>query len=486
MTVLNRLVDLRTTAKLPPKAESPGESGECGALTLQKYPIFKGVHIDEAVARSAYLKLMSTIHKAQQYTDTLQSTQMPSKLQNLTDRIMHEENYCLKQIKHTETLVSKLRGEVKQEGEADAEATQAPVAAASKFFGKLIGTADSRARITQLVELRQNLADLLSAELADASEVLMALRETRRTRQIEQIRRALTYSFPDASKDELQDALTTPELATIAVTRRVEDGDRCPTLDVVMQHLQKSSLGMQRRLEAEAMDLELLFFRFSELVNKGDASLNEIEKNIESTLEETTIAVQNLKEANSLKRGNQNRTFLFRFMAVVISVFLIWYFFGDEIADAWKNVSGAVGGTSSLLQRITTDYTSMRDAVRATGNSSALLEHQSHGAAIQGSSAIDDQMLRAATSLSPPSIREADALDPEEENASSALLLHKYALDELRPRKTAAIIDVDHMRVSRTRQRQRDFVENLTPDEPSNQLHMFLGRSSSMNLRVTP
>jgi len=278
MTVLNRLVDLRTTAKLPPKAESPGESGECGALTLQKYPIFKGVHIDEAVARSAYLKLMSTIHKAQQYTDTLQSTQMPSKLQNLTDRIMHEENYCLKQIKHTETLVSKLRGEVKQEGEADAEATQAPVAAASKFFGKLIGTADSRARITQLVELRQNLADLLSAELADASEVLMALRETRRTRQIEQIRRALTYSFPDASKDELQDALTTPELATIAVTRRVEDGDRCPTLDVVMQHLQKSSLGMQRRLEAEAMDLELLFFRFSELVNKGDASLNEIEK----------------------------------------------------------------------------------------------------------------------------------------------------------------------------------------------------------------
>jgi len=134
-----------------------------------------------------------------------------------------------------------------------------------------------------------------------------------------------------------------------------------------------------------------------------------------------------------------------------------------------------------LLQRITTDYTSMRDAVRATGNSSALLEHQSHG-----SSAIDDQMLRAATSLSPPSIREADALDPEEENASSALLLHKYALDELRPRKTAAIIDVDHMRVSRTRQRQRNFVENLTPDEPSNQLHMFLGRSSSMNLRVTP
>jgi hypothetical protein len=272
--------------------------------------------LQEAVARSAFLKADEKVASMQQMTQDLSDVMLPERTHRLSVRLRAEESTCLNLIRRTGQLLKVLKGN-------------------SSCSGNDLDTQG-----LTLQRMRGNLVELLNIEVNKLSEVVCKMRAHRKEDDVDRTCRLLQYAFPDATEEDIKAALVVPEIATVALAKRLDEGEeRCPRLDVLSADLQTSALIMQRRLEAEAMDIELLFFRFNDLVNANDAPLSEIENNIESTLNQTNEAIANLKEANNLKRGNEKRLLMMRFCCVLVIVFMVWTFFGKFLCFFRSNSS---------------------------------------------------------------------------------------------------------------------------------------------------
>lgn len=280
-------------------SHSSGSSlGEPAALALREDPEYREVHLDEAVARSSYLKVLDKLASIRGLMKECGEVLLPMSTQRLTLRVIAEEQHCLKLIKRTHQLIVVLKG-------AEVEET-AP------------------AKQQCMRQMRDNLATLLTLELGEASQDLVDIRNRRRAADYDRTCRLLRYAFPEATEMDIETSMQFPELAAAAVDRRLSEGAKCPRLDVVTAELETSKVGMQKRLEAESMELELLFFHFNELVGKNDVVLTEIENNIQSTLKQTEAAVQNLREARGWKLSGQRRMLMMQSCCALVVMYLLY------------------------------------------------------------------------------------------------------------------------------------------------------------------
>eukprot|EP00929_Paragymnodinium_shiwhaense_P098138 TRINITY_DN59673_c0_g1_i1.p1 TRINITY_DN59673_c0_g1~~TRINITY_DN59673_c0_g1_i1.p1 ORF type:complete len:465 (-),score=160.46 TRINITY_DN59673_c0_g1_i1:19-1413(-) len=351
----DRLDDLRGAAGLGAGAGPASGKEESQALLLQKDKEFKEIYMQEAVARSSLTKVTERVQGLHRMMRELRKVMLPGGAQKLTYRMIGEEQACLKLIKRTHELVVAVQGH-------DASGAGGQEEQEDDFGqGKQSGMSDVDLKTQTLQRIRHNFSTHLTLQLAKVSEDLVEFKTQRRMEGVDRIRRHLEFAFPDATEVDINLAMDMPEIAQEAIKRRLEASDNCPRLDILTNDLQSSKLGMQKRLEAEARDLELLFFRFNELVQSNDEKLSEIENNISSTLDQTTEAVKNLEEAKALQKGNNRRKMFMQCCCLVVMFYMMYSFLapmirmisGSKPAEPEKPKEGGEGGgqdAAALLQ----------------------------------------------------------------------------------------------------------------------------------------
>eukprot|EP00927_Polykrikos_kofoidii_P077850 TRINITY_DN74754_c0_g1_i1.p1 TRINITY_DN74754_c0_g1~~TRINITY_DN74754_c0_g1_i1.p1 ORF type:complete len:466 (-),score=89.25 TRINITY_DN74754_c0_g1_i1:164-1561(-) len=313
----NLLADLRHEAEKTSGASWGEHDALCAegslrthsALALREDLEFRDVHLAEAIARSSYLKVLDRLGGLSGLAKERRDVLLPMGTQRLTTRIVAEEQHCLKLIKRTHQLIATLKS-----GENGDEAVS-PKA-------KCLRT------------MRDNLATLLTLEISEASQDLVAFRMTCQEERLQRTRRLLVYAFPEATDFDVDAATQYPEIAEAAVEKRLCEGEKCPRLDVVIAELDNSKAGLQKRLEAESTELELMFFQFTEIVGKNDTVLTGIEQNIANTLQHTEAAVQNLKDAKMRKLQNQRRILMMQCCCGLMVVYLLFSFLGPLLRSA--------------------------------------------------------------------------------------------------------------------------------------------------------
>jgi len=302
-----------------PKPYKAKKNGELEPLSLslarEENKQVHDVFLDEGIARSSYLKVIGILGAIRTHEASLRKTTLPTKLSKLSSQVVQEESKCLKLMKKTAEMINQI-------AENNPEAGRT------------------------FENLRRRLSDLLFEDLAEAQEELVAMRSKRQQEFRDRTQRMLIYTFPEVNAKQVNEVMEAPELAADIIQHRLTYGDDAD-FETIHAKVSSSTAGLQRRLEAEALQIEIMFFQFSELVSKNDGMLSQIEENIQSTLQHTEDAIVNLKEANELKRGNQRRACMMKMLTWLAIMGLVWYFFGDEVKWALQKVGVVAEGGGS-------------------------------------------------------------------------------------------------------------------------------------------
>lgn len=318
MATTDLLAPLRSKAGLEGESATSGTQGD----VRHKDHDFKELYIEEAVARSSLTKVSDRLQSLHKMLRELRKVMLPGSAQQLTAKILAEEQATMKLIKRTHELIVILQGS--EEGavveDFDDELDDLDHFTATPSMSPAVF------KQRTLQKMRRNLSTVLTLDLSKVSEEFVDFKQQRRLEGVERTRRHLKFAFPDALENDIEQAMEMPEIAAEAVKRRLDDKEKCPKLHVLIDELQSSKLGMQKRLEAEARDIEILFMRFSEMVGSNDQRLTEVESNISSTLVQTTEALQNLADAQDLQKGNNRRRVLMQCCCFGVLIFMVYSF----------------------------------------------------------------------------------------------------------------------------------------------------------------
>jgi len=296
--MLNRFAELRKSAEAKglDAASTTSPIANVGESAAPQLPTNVDVAVKEILDDDR--SVWKSIRQIQAHTGMMRElsievfhTVLPTELQKLQAQLDDEDRTCNTLIRRCKELLVDLEGSGGEE---------VPVAQS----------------------MRQNLHRHATKAFRKQLQFYMTLRNDHRAAMAQQARRRLRLAFPEATADDLDTLLERPELASEALSRRVEGGWALQTL---LEEEKANENSDMARLAREAEELKALFVQFAELVNQQGEQLDAIEACIHHVVEETEVTVEVLHKAKA-ERKKLQRTQLcgLAFFGVIIILFLWW------------------------------------------------------------------------------------------------------------------------------------------------------------------
>lgn len=269
--MLNRLPELRKAAKLP-----PGEEPHLPTNTLEESVVLS-LASDERSVRAICADIRTRVAELQKIGVEIKEAVLPGKFQELRQQQEVTDMTCQQLVRQSKELLQDL-GETEQDEQRSA----------NYGFDNF------------MVKCRENAAtywkERVKVVVLEFFAVRGALNEDVRLQQ----RRRLRLAFPEADEETLQMALITPDVAARALARRLDVGEDVPLRTI----LTSADSVEERQIEEAAKNLKLIFLQFAELVDMQGETLNEIEANIDTTIEHIEEAKKQLEDARVTKTKN--------------------------------------------------------------------------------------------------------------------------------------------------------------------------------------
>mmetsp|Transcript_43130 Transcript_43130/g.119297 ORF Transcript_43130/g.119297 Transcript_43130/m.119297 type:complete len:496 (+) Transcript_43130:152-1639(+) len=346
---------------------------------------FKDVFVDDALAASLVSEALEGTSRFCKRLRESHKVALPKKVSRFNECISKEESRCLHLMTQADASIQQLQGDV---GVIEEEGDWLRPAVVSR-------------PVTQ--RLRLTLALRLMKELRTASDDMLAARVAHNEELKTALRRQLSYAFPEAQPAHLDLVMTSVVVAEHCIERRICEDTDCPRLVDVVAEFEGSARGMRQRLEAEAADLEMLFYHFHNLAGQNDGQLSEIEQNIESTLLETQEAVAYLKEAKALKFGNQLRRIAAAGVVLLI-LCLVWWNYGPEVTP-FLSLPTWIGVSSGNFSETETKGVAVNATVNVGGTRGAAADNAPTAQVVEATAAAPGEHTTFLQNrVSPPSL----------------------------------------------------------------------------------
>lgn len=268
--MLNRLPELRRAARLP---EQPI------ALSTQHTMEENLVYViasDERSVRALCADIRERVAELRRLGAEAKKAILPGRLLDLQKQLVAKDTSCQRLVHQSKDLLLTLEGNEQERAHDD-------------LFGA--GESLQRLRASAVSHWREQ----VKVVILEFFEVRGKMRDDIRVQQ----RRRLRFAYPEADEETLETALASPELASQAIGRRA-DGDRS-SLRSVLASLDSIE---DRQIEEAAKSLKLIFLQFAELVDAQGETFDEIEANIDRTIEHVENARVQLEEARVLQSKN--------------------------------------------------------------------------------------------------------------------------------------------------------------------------------------
>lgn len=326
--MLDRLQELRDAARSS-RPETYPHSDEAFADTEpNRDPAVQTALAQDMLSWSACDDLRAEVESFHNTTAQVQRVVLPSKLQQLTSSLKSQEDIVQQRIRRAKGLIDTLR----------AEEPDVP---------------------KHVKRIRENLAHRVTTAFKELVRKYFDTRQGHRDEVLRRARRQLRMAFPEARDEALEDILEYPELAAIAIARRLERGAnaRSATIEAVLAELD-STRGDLIRLEDGARELKAMFFKFAELVDSQGEALNNVEAQVHEAADHISDAVAIYKQAERSKEESDWRLWTFR-LKVFVFLFIVFAIFNYSLvfrSAYWastglvKSVAGAGAGLLNAVR----------------------------------------------------------------------------------------------------------------------------------------
>lgn len=331
--MLDRLQELRDAASDLRPESYPRVNETLDSTEAEQDPALQNALAQDVLSWSACDDLRAEVETFRNVAAQAEKIVLPSKLQQLTSSLKSQEDIVQQRIHRAKGLIDTLRG-------SDPEAQ------------------------SHVKRIRENLAFRLAAVFKELVQRYFDTRQRHRDEVLRRARRQLRVAFPEAREQALEDILEFPELAAIAVARRLERGagGRGASIEEVISELD-GARGDLIRLEDGARELKAMFFKFAELVDSQGEALNNVEAQVHEAADHIAEAVVIYKQAERSKEESDWRIWTFRlkvflFLAIVFCicnytlVFRSAYWAATGLvksaADVGAGMSNALHGESAL------------------------------------------------------------------------------------------------------------------------------------------
>lgn len=349
--MISRLAELRDAAgasdvaTTDPALEKPSDEPaelpkeeidiEWQEFTEEVKEIFKEILEDEGATKQACIEVRQRVSNLDEIVKLEKEALLPSKLAQLASRFESQELVCQRMIRRAKEMLTTLRAE---EQNADLDE-------------------DDVARVA-LLPVRNSIAKARSIEFKGLVQGFFAARSTNREEMIQRANRQLRFAYPDALEEEITDIMEFPELAFVAISRRLEKGSEV-SLDGILGEMEGKKADT-KKLEQGAKELKLMFLQFAELIDTQGESLTAIEANIKTVIEETTEALGVLLDAEEEKRAYQRKMLKWYLLCpLILLCFLNWCGLQPQFWLSWM-YHGAVSLGSSAYEGAKSGATQLR------------------------------------------------------------------------------------------------------------------------------
>lgn len=285
--------------------EPPPDDEWCELIDEMK-DLYKEILEDEGATMQACTEVRHCVENMEEIVQLERDALLPTKLSQLANRFESQELVCQRMIRRAKEMLAALRAEDQDYDE------------------------DDHAHVA-LRAVRNSIARARALEFKALIQGFFTARNRNKQEMMKRASRQLRFAYPDALDEELNDIMEYPELAMVAIARRLEQGSEV-TLDGILGEMEGKKADAQK-LEQGAKELKLMFLQFSELIDTQDASLSGIEANIKTVLEDTTEAIGILQDAEMEKRAFERKKMKFMIFGFFFILFLLLryvspFFFG--------------------------------------------------------------------------------------------------------------------------------------------------------------
>jgi len=280
--------------------EEPPDDEWCELIDEMK-DLYKEILEDEGATMQACTEVRHCVENMEEIVQLERDALLPTKLSQLANRFESQELVCQRMIRRAKEMLTALRAEDQDYDE------------------------DDHAHVA-LRAVRNSIARARALEFKDLIQGFFTARNRNKQEMMKRASRQLRFAYPDALDEELNDIMEYPELAMVAIARRLEQGSEV-TLDGILGEMEGKKADAQK-LEQGAKELKLMFLQFSELIDTQDAGLSGIEANIKTVLEETTEAIGILQDAEMEKRAYERKKLKFIIAAFFFVVYVLLRYVG--------------------------------------------------------------------------------------------------------------------------------------------------------------
>jgi len=307
--MLSRLEELREAAGASPEVDetakpssavAPSEAeldGEWQDFIEEMKELYKEILEDDGVCVHDFEEVKDRVESMEEIVQLEKDALLPSKLAQLASRFESQELVAQRMIRRAKEMLATLKGEDEEYDEDDVA-------------------------LNALQPVRKSIARVRAMEFKELVYGFFEARSHNRQEMIARASRQLRYAYPDAAEEELNDIMEFPELAFVAISRRLEKGPEV-TLDGILGEMEGKRADAQK-LEQGAKELKLMFLQFEQLIDTQGDNLNAIEANIKTVIEETSDAITVLQEAEEQKRSYQGRMLKFYVLGLFLALCIVW------------------------------------------------------------------------------------------------------------------------------------------------------------------
>lgn len=324
--MLSRLDELREAAGVDVEIEKPSNEPPVQApldiewleFIEEMREFFKEILEDEGACVQACKEVADRVESMEEIVQLERDALLPTKLAQLANRFESQELVCQRMIRRAKGMLTTLKAEDQDHDEDDLA-------------------------LTALEPVRKSIARVRAIEFKNLVQGFFAARSHNRQETISRAARQLRFAYPDALEEELNDILEFPELAWVAISRRLEKGPEV-TLDGILGEMEGKKADA-RKLEQGAKELKLMFLQFEQLIDTQGENLNAIEANIKTVMEETSEAIGILQDAEEQKRAYERKKLKFYLVvAFLVFYFIIWPMFESDDDKRYRYEDRERGG----------------------------------------------------------------------------------------------------------------------------------------------
>jgi len=316
--MLCRLKELREASGADVVSEKPSDDGhtpvkqevdsEWQEFVEEMQDLYKELLEDEGATAQACDEVGQRVRNMEEIVQLEREALLPTKLSQLASRFESQELVCQRMIRRAKEMLTTLKAD---EGEADLDE-------------------DEQASLA-LRPVRLSIAKVRALQFKKLVQAFFTARSHNRQEMITRAARQLRFAYPDALEEEITDIMEFPELAFVAISRRLEKGSEV-TLDGILGEMEGRKANAQK-LEQGAKELKLMFLQFEELIDTQGENLTAIEANIKTALEETTEAIGLLTETEQAKRAYQRKKLKFYIFLGFVGLYFVAYLYEQYFGD---------------------------------------------------------------------------------------------------------------------------------------------------------